>query len=277
MSNSDKKKPTQTGPKSLAGKAIARRNSMKHGMRAKKLLTSFEDPKEYEDHAERIFQTLVPQDFIEEEIVHAYAYAIWSSPRGERYLQAQSTKNRYVDQETIAKKLGIKRDLLPFVPDYVCKMDYEISPERTVDGVYLYERFKELEKEIKDSDLGQWDLQKTAALYTDLFNRFEQWDGEPLYCNANREIDEKWIKDPHSFWKRLECFSCCLYFEANFMRLKPQIRVIYENEFWVNAMNAHLAQGFSGHYQRTQDFAFKQLQRLYAYRRLKHQSEKNSA
>jgi aspartate/methionine/tyrosine aminotransferase len=66
MSNSDKKKPTQTGPKSLAGKANARINSMKHGLRAKKLLTSFEDPKEYEAHAERIFQALDPQDCIEE-------------------------------------------------------------------------------------------------------------------------------------------------------------------------------------------------------------------
>ena len=61
------------------------------------------------------------------------------------------------------------------------------------------------------------------------------------------------------------------------MRLKPQIRVIYENAFWKSAMNASLAQGFSGHYQRTQDFAFKQLQRLYVYRDLKQKSEKNGA
>ena len=272
-----RKTAPQTGPKSLAGKANARRNSMKHGLRAKKLLTSFEDPKEYEAHVERIFQTLDPQDCIEEEMVHAYAYAIWSSPRGERYLQGQSMKNRYVDEQTIAKKLGIKSDLLPFVPSYVCKMDYEISPERTAQGVYLYERFKELEKEIKGSDLGQWDLQKTVVLYTELFDRFEQWNDEPLYCNANREIHEKWTKDPHSFWKRLESLSCSLYFEANFMRLKPQIRVIYENAFWKSAMNAHLAQGFGGHFQKTQDFAFKQLQRLYVYRDLKQKSEKNGA
>ena len=195
----------------------------------------------------------------------------------ERYLQGQSMKNRYVDEETIAKKLGIKRDLLPFVPSYVCQMDYEISPERTAQGVYLYERFKELEKEIKGSDLKEWDLQKTVVLYTELFDRFEQWNDEPLYCNANREIHEKWTKDPHSFWKRLESLSCSLYFEANFMRLKPQIRVIYENAFWKSAMNAHLAQGFGGHFQKTQDFAFKQLQRLYVYRDLKQKSEKNGA
>ena len=245
---------------------------MKYGLRAKKLLTAFEDPKEYEAHTARIFQTLDPQDCIEEEIVQAYAYAIWSSPRGERYLQGQSTRNPYVDETDIAKKLGIKSDLLPYVPGYVCKLDYEISPERTADGVYLYERFKALEKEIKGNDLDEWDLQKTAALYTELFDRFEQWNDEPLYCNANREIHEKWMKDPHSFWKRLEGFSCCLYFEANFMRLKPQIRVIYENEFWATAMNASLAQGFSRHYEKTQNFAFKQLQRLYAYRSLRQKS-----
>jgi hypothetical protein len=126
-------------------------------------------------------------------------------------------------------------------------------------------------------DLEQLDLHKTAALYTELFDRFEQWIHEPLYCNANREIHEKWTKDPHSFWKKLESFSCCLYFEANFMRLKPQIRVIYENVFWNSDKRSHLAQGFGGHYEKTQNFAFKQLERLYAYRRLKHQSEKNSA
>ena len=80
---------------------------------------------------------------------------------------------------------------------------------------------------------------------------------EALYCNANREIHEKWIKDPHSFWKRLESLSCSLYFEANFMRLKPQIRVIYENAFWESSINSHLAQGFGGHYEKTQNFAFK--------------------
>ena len=264
----------QTGPKSQAGKAKASQNAIKHGLRAKKLLTSFEDPREYDAHAERIFRALDPQDCIEEEIVHAYAYAIWSSPRGERYLQANSGKYSSVDEEDIAKALGIKRDLRPFVPTYVCKMDYEISPERAAQGEYLHQRFKELEKEIKDSDLKEWDLQKTAKIYQELFDQFHQWSNEPLYCNSNRDIHEKWTKDPNGFWKQLEGLACHLYFEANFMRLKPQIRVIYENEFWKSATNSHFAQGFSGHFQKTQDFAFKQLQRLYAYRGLKQQDEK---
>ena len=51
------------------------------------------------------------------------------------------------------------------------------------------------------------------------------------------------------------------------MDLKPQIAVHLERVYWDNAYQTHL--GFTDHFERTQNFAFHQLERLASYRQMK--------
>ncbi|WP_165072399.1 hypothetical protein [Paludisphaera rhizosphaerae] len=75
-----------TGPKSDAGKARARMNALKHGMRSKNgPVLPHEDPAELEARVNLWVEDWEPQNAIERELVERAAKASWALERAERY------------------------------------------------------------------------------------------------------------------------------------------------------------------------------------------------
>lgn len=264
----------QTGPRSKKGKEISRQNcKMTHGLRAKKLLMPFEDPKEYEKHLTGIIKTLGPQDAVESALVDAYAYAIWSSPRCESYEQSRAKKRyREFKPEWVAQCLGLDKRYQKTAPLYLLDIEHEVSAERMDQAVHLANCYQKIKGSIEDGDPGSLDWAKALEHYRELFDALHEWltkrgDEVAVYGDDGKTLHEQQLENPHWLWGDLQDFNCFLYFELNFMDLKPQIAVHLERVYWENAYQTHL--GFTDHFERTQNFAFHQLERLASYRQMK--------
>ena len=88
-----------------------------------------------------------------------------------------------------------------------------------------------------------------------------------VFGEDGKTLDPFQLEHPDCLWNDLESYACVLYFEANFMRLKPQITLLLERMYWKTCIRA-LA-GFSDHFVKSQNFAFTQLERLADYRQMK--------
>jgi hypothetical protein len=268
----------QTGPRSQKGKQISRKNcTMIHGLRAKKLLMPFEDPSEYEAHLAAMARALKPQDAVERGIVDAYAYALWTSPRFESHQQARARqqleeKLRYSGPAEIAKSLGLSRTHQEHAPDYLVDLDYEISTERTQGAQGLLAHYHIILASVGDDDANSIDWSIAITEYRQLFDALDRWvrargDEIAVYADDGKTLHPHLLEHPEALWDDLQAYACFLYFEANFMSLKPQITIAIEQVYW---KTCHLPYaGFSDHFVKSQNFAFAQLERLAAFRKMK--------
>ena len=264
----------QTGPRSKRGKERSRQNCvMTHGLRAKKLLMPFEDPKEYEKHLQGIINTLKPQDAVEDEIIDAYAYAIWSSPRSESYQQSQAQKQyRELTPAMVAKSMGLSARYQDSAPQYLLDIDYEVPEGRIVKANYLIDCFSRVRDSMDDGDPNTLDWPTALVHYRSLFVALHDWlmargDEIGVFADDGKTMHPELIESAASLWSDALDFYCFLYFEANFMTSKPKIALCLERTYWDNAFHPRL--GFTEHFQKTQNFAFTQLERLARYRKMK--------
>jgi hypothetical protein len=66
-----------TGPRTLNGKLVSRRNALRHGLTAETLIEPLEDPKAYRAFEAAIVAEYVPQSPVENELVHRLASLFW--------------------------------------------------------------------------------------------------------------------------------------------------------------------------------------------------------
>ena len=272
----------QTGPRSKKGKENSRNNCrMTHGLRAKKLLMPFEDPKEYEKHLAGIIRTLKPQDAVEHGIVDAYAYALWTSPRLESYEQARArdqfeSKVATLEPEKIAQDLGLDTRHQIHAPTYLVDLNHDIAQEQIERAVKLLGDHSKIKSSMERGDPSSLDWPVALECYPDLFGALDQWliardDEVTVFGEDGKTLDPFQLEHPDCLWNDLESYACVLYFDANFMRLKPQIALLLERMYWKTCIRA-LA-GFSDHFVKSQNFAFTQLERLATYRKMKKKFE----
>lgn len=69
------------GVKTLQGKTISKQNSIKHGLCAKNTLLKSENPEEFNDLKQKLYDYYQPKTPIEEILVDKLVYEIWKSPR----------------------------------------------------------------------------------------------------------------------------------------------------------------------------------------------------
>jgi hypothetical protein len=272
----------QTGPRSKRGKEASRNNcKMTHGLRAKKLLMPFEDPKEYEKHLAGIIRTLKPQDAVEHGIVDAYAYALWTSPRFESYEQAKAS-TQFEDKvcslgpQKIVEKLGLSNHHQIHAPAYLSNLEYEISPERIDHATFLLECYSKIQGSMEGGDPHSLDWLVTLECYPELFEALDKWlvargDEITVFGEDGKTLHPYQLENPDGLWSDLEGYAYFLFFEVHFMRLKPQIALILERMYWRATYKPF--PGFSDHFVKSQNFAFVQLERLAAYRKMKKKFE----
>ena len=272
----------QTGPRSKKGKEASRNNCKKiHGLRAKKLLMPFEDPKEYEAHVVTIINTLKPQDAVEQEMIEAYAYALWTSPRYESYEQAKAStqfedKVCFLGPQKIVEKLGLSNHHQTHAPAYLSNLEYEISLERIDHATFLLECYSKIQGSMEGGDPHSLDWPVVLECYPELFEALDQWliargDEITVFGEDGKTLHPYQLENPDGLWSDLEGYAYFLFFEVHFMRLKPQIALILERMYWKTTFKPF--SGFSDHFVKSQNFAFTQLERLAAYRKMKKKFE----
>ena len=74
-----------TGPRSAKGKAKSRRNALKHGLTAERLLLPDEDPKEFDALCNDLFDRFQPIDALEGRLVARVTDLLWRLQRIPRY------------------------------------------------------------------------------------------------------------------------------------------------------------------------------------------------
>src|SRR5688572_13397869 len=73
-----------TGPKTSAGKAIASRNHLRHGLRANPAALNGEDGRQFRALHNRLIGQVQPRDEIEAGIVHRITVSLWRLARSAR-------------------------------------------------------------------------------------------------------------------------------------------------------------------------------------------------
>lgn len=73
-----------TGPKTAKGKQISRMNAMKHGLRARELLTPDEEPSDFKSFCSDALRDLAPQGFMETELAEQIVSCCWRLRRCRR-------------------------------------------------------------------------------------------------------------------------------------------------------------------------------------------------
>ena len=102
-----------TGPRTARGKAVSSRNAVKHGLYCRDLIIDSpklkEDPAEYQNLLESLFDDLRPKGKIQKALVHIIAECLW---RQERALNAETMiinrqleqLNRHTSENELLKK-----------------------------------------------------------------------------------------------------------------------------------------------------------------------------
>ena len=74
-----------TGPRTPEGKAVAARNSTKHGLSSKQVVIAGEDPAEYDAHRAELIAALKPAGAVESDLVEEIAANSWRLKRAHRF------------------------------------------------------------------------------------------------------------------------------------------------------------------------------------------------
>lgn len=88
-----------TGPRSSAGKARARWNSLKHGLRAELVVVPTESAEAWNEHREAVLESVAPQNYLESIFAERAALAAWRLRRAARFERAL-----VADEQTSAEK-----------------------------------------------------------------------------------------------------------------------------------------------------------------------------
>jgi len=122
-----------TGPKSEAGKEIARMNAAKHGMQAKHVVLPGEDPREFEALVRGLEEHLLPVGPLETSLVARIADCTWCLQRA-RLIEAAMMRREHHKLKSARAKGDMKRasDTMRWVQNV---FDYEGGDEEEQESV----------------------------------------------------------------------------------------------------------------------------------------------
>ncbi len=101
-----------TGPKTIDGKAVSRRNSLEHGLRAETLMLDGEDPDRFAALQDRLHEELAPEGILESELVEHISTLMW---RARRIPQFEAALYRWMGAwcETFAARADLAKYTCP--------------------------------------------------------------------------------------------------------------------------------------------------------------------
>ncbi len=230
----------QTGPRTKAGKFRSKWNALTHGRTAKSPLLPFEDEQQYRTHISEIHKALVPDNYVEHQIVEEYANSTWRLQRQEKRSAYQ--RERILETLTptmVAGMLGLEEKYCNAAPDYLINPKHKISQTQQTLALSALDEYDRLLQNAK----GIANFNLVWRQFPDLFNALANWVDlqdatRPLFSSTGKDLDLAWQQHPQEILKSLEKLELILYFIANFMEFKPQIRTLIEA--WYFAQRAEL-------------------------------------
>lgn len=224
----------QTGPKSIAGKAISSMNAIKHGGFSKKRLLPFEDAKAYQAHLNEVLTDLGPSNSLQKVAANQYADALWRVERiQERETLTREEMMRKVTPQIVAEQLGFEGKKRDLAPDYLIDPNYEI-PLAQLEGLDNF--FKERHHFLQNCK-GMANYNMVWRQYPNLFTHLEKHIStikniKPLFMTNHEGLDLAWQQNPK---RLLECLEDLFYiyeYRADFDAIKPDIREILLNWYY---------------------------------------------
>lgn len=234
IANADEQKPNnhqgQTGPKTKAGKWRSKWNALTHGRTAKSPLLPFEDEKQYRSHVSEIHKALDPDNYVEHQIVEEYANSTWRIQRQEKRSAYQ--RERILEDLTptmVARMLDLEERYCNAAPDYLLNPKYKISKTQQTLALAALDQYDHLLENAK----GIANFNLVWRQFPDLFNALANWvdlqdTTRPLFSSTGKDLDLAWQQHPQEILKSLDKLELTLFFIANFMEFKPQIRILVE-------------------------------------------------
>jgi hypothetical protein len=126
----------------------------------------------------------------------------------------------------VAALIDVDDRFVPYAPDYLVTPNHKIARKDVQDAdiaVYQYELFLKNAKGMSNYN-GVW------RQYPELFKGAHIWSENsvsvPLFMSHGKDLNIEWQQQPNVLLKLLEQFAAHMYYRANFMKLKPQIRLM---------------------------------------------------
>lgn len=217
----------RTGPKSIPGKIRSSMNALKHGGYAKTKILPFEDEDEYNKLRKDVYKALKPDDFIQKNTANQIVDSLWRIERLElRFACKREERLKELKPEMVAALIDVDDRYVPYVPDYLVTPNHKIAKKDIQDAdiaVYQYELFLKNAKGMSNYN-GVW------RQYPELFKGAHIWSEHsvsvPLFMSHGKDLSIEWQQQPNVLLKLLEQYAAHMYYRANFMKLKPQIRLM---------------------------------------------------
>jgi hypothetical protein len=224
-----KKSFGHTGPKSPAGKNRAKLNALKHARNAKSKILPYEDIDQYEELVQDLYQDINPQGAIEADLVNQYVDSRWRSRRMEERIRIeQESIFERVDKVKIAAMLELDEMFFDHLPDYFLNMSKRFGPKQIEVADIAWRQYCRM---VKDYDSGEFtNLEEMRIHFDILFEEFEKWVPKqkglpPLLSPQRNQFNPAWIEEEAEFlFSVVQDFAIEMYFQANFMGWKEQIR-----------------------------------------------------
>ena len=266
MTDLIKKKPVQTGPRTLKGKQRSRFNALKDGATARSPLLPFEDAKAHQMHKEEIRLTLNPRNYVETLIVDEYAYWLWLLQRRENCnIHRRESHLSNLTPAIMADLLGLNQKMQRWAPDFIVDLNETFTEEEL-------EHVKQVQEELSQAQAGHekgQGLDELYAQYNDLF-----WDlkvmldeeNEPNVFGPDGKINPHWYSNETEFWDWVEVMKIKMRFISIFRSQKEKIRVLMERWYFTADIEAINLSSPDPVCMKYQNHAFSLLDRLAKYR-----------
>ena len=217
-----------TGPKSAAGKNRSKMNALKHARSAKSKLLPYEDERDYTQLIHDVYADFEPQGCIEADLANEYIDCRWRSRRMEARIRIeQESIFSKMDRRCIATLVGIEDGFMDHLPDYFLNMSKRFGPRQIELADIAWRQYNNM---VRDYDSGKFtDLEEIRVHFDVLFEEFEKWVRvnaalPPLLAPQRDQFNLAWSEDLEFLFTVIEDFAIQMYFQANFMAWKEQIR-----------------------------------------------------
>lgn len=228
----------QAGPKTERGKWRSKWNALKHGRYAKSTLLPFEDEVVFKRHLREIRSALLPNDYVEQQIVDEYAHALWRLQRQEN--RAAYEREKILDKLTppmMAEMLGLTNEYCSAAPDYLLLANKKISLPQEKMATLAYAQYGRLMKEVK----GVSNFNLVWRNFPDLFYALEVYlerlgSLKPLFTEHKKDLNFAWQQNPQKILEHLNVLSKKLFYTAKFNGFKPQIRLLMESWYFAQSL-----------------------------------------
>lgn len=218
----------QTGPKTEAGKNRSKFNALKHARYAKSKILPHENEKEYKHLLKDMFEDLKPEGQVQEDLVLQYVDCLWRMHRMDSRISIeQKAIFNLLTKEKMAAMLEIDELFWDFIPDYFLNLNKRFGKKQIELAALIWNQYTGLMRDFSSGEFTDWS--EIRIHYDALFLEFEIWvrqqdDLSPLLTPQRDAFNPQWLANQELLFDTVKDFAISMYFQANFMSWKDQIR-----------------------------------------------------